>query len=174
MKDEAISKIQVEAWGKSAQGFATIVRWDDIKQNPPSNFKISLLEMILHKSRKYREILDLSFALEVTGWYLPYVNEETKVTSQAAALEQVVTFMPRIIEALATAPLSEDPIHFSKLDIKDGFWIMVCAIGEEWNFAYVLPNHPEAPTELVIQSALQMGWIFFLAFSMWRHKQHVT
>ena len=54
--------------------------------------------------------------------------------------------MPRIIEALETAPLLEDPIHFSKLDIKDGFWKIVCAVGEEWNFAYVLPNHMVAPT----------------------------
>ena len=83
------------------------------------------------------------------------MNEATKETAPAEALEQVGTVMPRIIEALATAPLSEDPIHFSKLDIKDGFWRMVCAVGEEWNFAYVLPNHPEAPTELVIPSDLQ-------------------
>ena len=34
----------------------------------------------------------------------------------------------------------------------------MCAIGEEWNIAYVLTNHPEAPTELVILSALKMGW----------------
>ena len=31
-------------------------------------------------------------------------------------------------------------------------------IGEEWNFDYVLPNYPEAPTELVMPSALQLGW----------------
>ena len=91
-----------------------------------------------HKSRKYREILDLSFALKVAGWDLPLVNEATKETAPAGALEQVGTFMPRIIDALAKAPLSEDPIHFSKLDIKYGFWRMVCAFGEEWNFAYVL------------------------------------
>ena len=65
--------------------------------------------------------------------------------------------MPRIIEAFATAPLLEDPIHFIKLDIKDGFWRMVFAVGEECNFAYVLPNHTEAPNKLVILSALQMG-----------------
>ena len=75
--------------------------------------------------------------------------------------DQLGTVMPRIIEALATAPLSQEPIHFSKLDIKDGFWRMVCAVGEEWNFAYVLPNHPEAPTELVIPSALKMGWTLY-------------
>ena len=69
-----------------------------------------------------------------------------------------ISFMPRIIEALATAPLSEDPIHFSTLDIKDGLWRMVCAVVEEWNFDCGLPNHPEAPTELAIPSALKMGW----------------
>ena len=35
---------------------------------------------------------------------------------------------------------------------------MVCAVFEVGNFAYVLPNYQEAPTDLVIQSPLQMGW----------------
>ena len=34
----------------------------------------------------------------------------------------------------------------------------MCAVGEECNFSYVLPNNQESPTELVILSALQMGW----------------
>ena len=56
---DAVSQIQAEAREKSAQGFATIVMWDDIKQNPPSNLKFLPVVMIPHKSRKYREILDL-------------------------------------------------------------------------------------------------------------------
>ena len=71
LKDDEISQIQVEAREELAQGFATIVRWDDIKQNPPSNLKISPLAMILHKNIKYRAILDLSFALKVAEWDLP-------------------------------------------------------------------------------------------------------
>ena len=67
LKYDEILKIQVEEREKSSQGFATIVRCDDIKQNPPSNLKISTLEMILHKSRKYRAILDISFALKEAG-----------------------------------------------------------------------------------------------------------
>ena len=98
--------------------------------------------MIPHKSRKYRAILYLSFALKVAGWGLPLVKEATKETVPAEVFEQVGTFMPRIVEALATAPLSEDPIHFSTLDIKDGLWIMMCAVGEEWKFTYVLQNNP--------------------------------
>ena len=30
--------------------------------------------------------------------------------------------------------------------------------GEEWNFAYVLSNHPGEPIEVVVPAALQMGW----------------
>ena len=56
------------------------------------------------------------------------MKEATKETAPAETLEQAGTVMPRIIESLTTAPLSEDLIHFSKLDIKDGFWRMVCEI----------------------------------------------
>ena len=105
------------------------MRWDNIKQNPLENLKISPSVMIRHKNRKYRAILDLSFALKVSGWNLPSMNEATKDTKPAEALDQVVTVMPCIIEALATAPLSEDPTHFIKLDIKDEFWRMVCVVG---------------------------------------------
>ena len=85
--------------------------------------------MISHKSRKYREILDLKFALKVAGCDLSSVNEETKKTAPSEALDKVGKVTPHIIEALATAPLSENPIHFSKLDIKYGLWRMVCAVG---------------------------------------------
>ena len=102
------------------------------------------------------------------------MNKETKETAPAEALEQLGTVMPRIISALATAPLLEDPIHISKLDIKDGLWRMVCAVGEEWNFVYVLPNHPEAPTKLVIPSSLKWDAHCLLASSMRSQKQHVA
>ena len=107
------------------------MRWDDIKKNSPSNLKISPLEMKPHKSRKYRAILDLSFALKLAEWDLPSVNEATKETEPAEVIEQVGTVMLHIVKALATALISEDPIHFSKLDIKDGFWRMVGVFGEE-------------------------------------------
>ena len=35
LEDDSISKIQVEAKEKASQGFATTVRWDDIRQNTP-------------------------------------------------------------------------------------------------------------------------------------------
>jgi hypothetical protein len=47
----------------------------------------------------------------------------------------------------------------AKFDIKDGFWRLNCAEGEEWNFSYVLPQPPGEPTRLVVPSSLQMGWV---------------
>ena len=64
-----------------------MVRWDNIKQNPLSNLKISPLVMIPHKIRKYISISELSFALKVSGWDLPSVNEAMKETAPAEALD---------------------------------------------------------------------------------------
>ena len=89
MEEDEISQIQVEAREKSSQGFSTIVRWNDIKQNPLSNLKFSTLAMIPHKSRKYRAILDMSFELKVAGWDLTYAKKEAKEKSSAEALDQV-------------------------------------------------------------------------------------
>ena len=89
-------KSKLRHGNKSGQGFATIVRWDDIKQKPLSSLKILSLAMIPHKCRKYRAILDLSFVLKVAGWDLPSVNKETKETAPDEAIEKVGTVIPRI------------------------------------------------------------------------------
>jgi hypothetical protein len=47
----------------------------------------------------------------------------------------------------------------AKWDIKEGFWQLNCATGEDWNFAYVLPTPEGTPVQLVIPTSLQMGWI---------------
>jgi hypothetical protein len=47
----------------------------------------------------------------------------------------------------------------AKWDIKDGFWRMDCEEGEEYNFAYVLPQEEGKPVTLVIPTSLQMGWV---------------
>ncbi len=164
-----IKQIQLEAREKVEQGFAKIYKWDELKKNTPRKLKLSPLAMIPHKSRKYQAILDLSFELQLNGYSVPSVNEATKDTAPEEAIHQIGTVLPRIIEAMASAPLEGGDIMFSKLDIKDGFWRMVCQAGEEWNFAYILPNHPGQPVEIVVPSALQMGWTlsppFFCAAS---------
>ena len=125
--------------------------------------------MIPHKSRKYRAILDLSFKLMLNGYALPSVNEATERCAPEEALDQIGQVLPRIIAAMAEAPLEDGDIVLMKTDIKDGFWRMVCAEGFEWNFAYVLPSLPGQPVEIVVPSALQMGWAlsppFFCAAS---------
>ena len=47
------------------------------------------------------------------------------------AMDQIGSVLPRMIEALAATPMEGGDIMFSKLDIKDGFWRMVCEEGEE-------------------------------------------
>ena len=47
----------------------------------------------------------------------------------------------------------------AKWDINDGFWHLNCEEGEEWNFAYILPQHEGQSTLLVVPNSLQMGWI---------------
>ena len=157
LQPDAIAQIQVEAREKETQGFAKIFKWEELKRNLPAKLKLSPLAMIPHKTRGYRAILDLSFALMVAGFLLPSVNEASKECAPMEAMNQIGQVLPRIIEAMAHAPTENGSILMSKLDIKDGFWRMVCRLGEEWNFAYVLPNKPGEPIEIVVPSALQMG-----------------
>ena len=134
---DAINQIQGEAREKAAQGFAKIYKWEDLKRDLPAKLKLSPLAMIPHKSRKYRAILDLLFSLKLAGYDLPSVNEATKTCAPEDAIDQIGSVLPRLIEALALAHIERGDIMISKLDIKDGFWRMVCEAGQEWNFAYM-------------------------------------
>jgi hypothetical protein len=49
-------------------------------------------------------------------------------------------------------------VLFSKIDLSDGFWRMVVEEGQQWNFAYVMPDPPGSPVRIVVPSQLQMGW----------------
>ena len=76
----------------------------------------------------------------------------------AAAVDQLGHSLSRLIHAFAEASI-DDKIFMAKWDVKDGFWHLDCANGEELNFAYMLPQPPGMPTKLVIPTSLQMGWI---------------
>ena len=102
--------------------------------------------MIPHKSRKYRVILDLSFHLQACGMTLPSVNDATAKLAPPAAMDFMGSSLWRIIEAICLAPSDGGDILFSKLDIKDGFWRMAVSEDDAWHFAYVLPHHPNQPT----------------------------
>lgn len=66
--------------------------------------------------------------------------------------------LQRIIHAFAEIE-DDAKIFMAKFDIKDGFWQLNCQDGEEWNFAYVLPQRNREPTRLVVPTLLQMGLV---------------
>jgi hypothetical protein len=52
---------------------------------------------------------------------------------------------------MATVP-AEEHIHFSKLDLADGYWRMRVTREERWNFAYVMPAKPGEELIVVVPS----------------------
>ena len=114
---------------------AQLVLWDDIKDNPPKELKISHIAAIPHKSKAFWLILDLSVRLRLkNGVVCASVNYTMKKTAPADAIDQIGKSLSQIIHAFAETNDNEK-IFMAKWDIKDGFWRMDCADGEEWNFA---------------------------------------
>jgi hypothetical protein len=58
---KAIAHFAKEADDKVQTNQACIVAWENIKDNPPRELKISPIVVILHKSKAFCSILDLSF-----------------------------------------------------------------------------------------------------------------
>ena len=135
---EAMAYFEKEVMEKVEQGQAKVVLWDDIKNNPPPQLKVSPIALIPHKSRMFRAILDLSFAIRLrTGEVeVPSVNSTSVKTAPAGAIDQMGHALSRLIHAFAHAP-EDAKIFAAKWDIKDGFWRLDCQEGEEWNFAYM-------------------------------------
>ena len=148
---EAAEKVQTnQAW---------LVLWDSIKDKPLKELKISLIAAIPHKSKDYRSILDLSFCLRLkNGGVRASVNNTTKKMAPAGAIDQIGECLLGIIHAFAEAD-DDTKIFMAKWDVKDGFWQLDCAAGEDWNFSYVLLQLEEQPTTLVVPTSLQMGWV---------------
>ena len=86
------------------------------------------------------------------------MNEATTLEAPAGAIDQMGHSLQRIIHAFAEVN-ADAKIFMAKFDIKDGFWRMDCQEGEEWNFAYVLPQREGEPIRLVVPTSLQMGWV---------------
>ena len=162
-----------ETKGKVDKGFARVIRWGDIKDNPPPKFKLSPVAMIPHKSRKFRCILDLSFALRNADNNHKSVNETTTKFAKEESMKELGSALKRIIAAVADGQRQNKKFVFSKLDIKDGFWRMIVSDEDAWNFCYSIPNlDPTADlddTQIVVPNSLQMGWCesppFFCAAS---------
>ena len=159
LEPEAMEQLEREVKNKVEMKQAKVILWDDIKDAPPEELKISPIAMIPHKSRMYRAILDLSFAIKLeAGGTIPAVNDTSSKTAPAGAIDQIGHVLDRLICAFAQADLNAK-IFMAKWDIKDGFWRLDCQEGQEWNFAYVLPQPEGKPVKLVVPTSLQMGWI---------------
>jgi hypothetical protein len=156
---EALKHFKEDAFKKVATGQATIVNWDTIKDDPPPQMKVSPIAAILHKSKAFRLILYLSFLLRLQdGTKLPAVNDSTTKTALSGAINQLGHSLQWVIHAFTEADKS-NKIFMAKWDIKDGFWHLDAKTGDEWNFAYVLPQPPGEPVKIVVPSLLQMGLV---------------
>ena len=155
-----MTQLDEEIKEKVLNGQATIVKWNDIRHNPPPQLKISPVAMVPHSSRPFRAILDLSFPVRLSPTsVVPLVNNTTVKTAPKGAIDQIGHVLPRIIHAFAAAE-DDAKIFMAKWDIKDGFWRLDCEQGEEWNFAYVQPSTARTNNvSLVVPTSLQMGWI---------------
>ena len=104
LSPEAITHFKEEAADKVRTNQARLVLWDDIKDNPPPELKISPIAAIPHKSKDFRSILDLSFCLHLSnGGVLASVNDTTKKTAPAGAINQIGECLSKIIHAFAEA-----------------------------------------------------------------------
>jgi hypothetical protein len=82
MLSEALELFRLEADKKVKCGQAKIVLWDDIKNTPPLQMKVSPIAGIPHKSKAFRSILDLSFSSQLTnGLAHQSVNDTTTKTA---------------------------------------------------------------------------------------------
>ena len=152
-----------EALEKERGGYAKIIRYGDIRNKLPPTLKIHPVAMIPHKTRMYRCILDLSFDIHHNNISTKNVNATTSMKlAPQKSMAQLGNVINRLIQLLADNCNQNHPFVFTKADIKDGFWRMVVAALDAWNFCYVIP--PEDPLtpiddiQLVVPDALQMGW----------------
>ena len=150
-----------EALEKERGGYATIIKFKDIKNQLPKSLKISPVAMIPHKSRQYRCILDLSFDINYKNIKTTNVNATTNKLAPQKSMANLGSVLERFIHVLANNADSQLPFVFCKIDIKDGFWRMVVSTINSWNFCYTIPpakNTPIEDIEIVVPESLQMGW----------------
>jgi hypothetical protein len=159
LEPEALAHFAAEVRDKVKKGQARVVCWDDIKGNHPRQLKVSPVAAIRHKYRAYRSIVNLSFALcLVDGGVVKLVNSTTHQLAPWGAINQLGHSLKRIIHAFVEVA-DDEKIQMAKWDIQDRFWRHNCQKEEEWNFCYVWPQAPSAPTQLVVPTSLQMGWV---------------
>jgi len=150
-------------------GFIKIVPLAQLRQQGfPANTKVSRLAVVPQTDRRGRLILNLSAPVHGAALSrqprkpkLPLqasVNDMTVPAPERSGVDHLGQVLPGLLQYMLDTP-SEWTIHWSKLDLSDGFWRMVVQGGLEPNFLYVLPiRTPADPVHVVLPGSLQMGW----------------
>jgi hypothetical protein len=77
--------------------------------------------------------------------------------SPQAGVKEIRKVLHHVLHFMACTPADHE-ILFSKVDLSDGFWCMIVEPSQWWNFGYVMPDPPGAPIQIIVLSALEMGW----------------
>jgi hypothetical protein len=178
--EESIALVQEDVAYQLRAGYAEVISWKDLQKLRPKQLKISPLAVVPQRNRRGRMILDLSFAVRARRTnrketkrgqtkrgrkrnirgdddiIQASVNDTTTRLAPDGHVKELGKVLPRLLDFMATVP-AEEHIHFSKLDLADGYWRMRVTRDERWNFAYVIPSKPGEELMVVVPSALQMG-----------------
>jgi hypothetical protein len=170
MTPENVKLIWEDVQYQADARFVNIVPESDLfAGHVPTNLKISRLAVVPQRNRRGRLILNLSAEVELppnrisgsrrkTKRTQPSVNESTQPAADQEAVKRLGTAMVDALMLLFDSPCGWE-VLWSKIDLSDGFWRMIVEAGQEPNFVYELPDHPEREGKwFVIPSALQMGW----------------
>ena len=141
-------------WGdvqyQADAGFIKIVPLEQLRQlGFPPNTKVSRLAVVPQTDRRGRLILNLSAPVHGSGPTrrsrgpkVPLqasVNSTTVAAPERSGVEHLGQVLPGLLQYMFdTSP--EWTIHWSKLDLSNGFWRMVVQGGLEPNFLNVLPT----------------------------------
>ena len=91
-----------------------MVLWDDIKDDPLEQLKVSPTAMIPHKSRLFRAILEFSFSVRLASRHNVYPVDESSVkTVLSGAIDQLGHALMQVIYAFAQA--ERDAIFYGKV-----------------------------------------------------------
>ncbi len=137
--------------------------WEELKRRLPANLKISPVAVVPQVGQRGQIILNLLFPVyqEINGVVTvtqESVNESTVLTALLEAVKEIGKVFPCLLQYTRNMP---EGLHilFSKLDISNGFWLLVVQEADSYDFAYVLLQQDGEPIQIVVLSGLQMGWV---------------
>ena len=122
---DALSALHQETKEKGHNNFARTVRFEEIKEKPPDFFKVSPVAYILHNSKLFRVVIDLSFRLCLGKHQLTSVNDTTISKAPQQVMTQINMSLQRSVGTMVYHHNIDCIFMFSKLDIQDDFWRLV-------------------------------------------------